>query len=267
MTVKKNQTGMKLFKLSLILYLFVFQSCKESQEQTQNSQPKQITIYTIGDSTMANKPNPEENPERGWAQVLQQFFTEDVSISNHAVNGRSTRDFITEKRWDSIYNQLQKGDYVFIQFGHNDQKISKPNRYTNPYTAYRNNLIQFVNEAKSKGAFPVLFTSIVRRNFNEEGTLVDTHGAYPLVVRLVAQEYQIPLIDLQYLTEQLEESYGVEKSKKLHLHFEAEEHLYYPNGKQDNTHLSVLGATEIAKLAVAQLKKEVPSLGNYIIEN
>lgn len=213
---------------------------------------------------MADKKNPEENPEHGWVQVLPQFFNADVKIDNRAVNGRSTRSFINEKRWDSIYKYLEKGDYVFIQFGHNDQKINDPKRYTNPHTAYRYNLIRFVTETKEKGAIPVLFSSIVRRKFNEEGTLVDTHGEYPLAVRLVAQEYQVTFIDLQFLSEQLEESYGDEDSKKLHLHFEPGENLYYPDGKHDDTHLSKLGAIEIAKLAVAELMKKVPSLVPYI---
>ena len=215
---------------------------------------QQITIYTIGDSTMANKPNPEENPERGWAQMLPQFFNKEVIIDNRAVNGRSTKSFIDEKRWDSVHKTLKKGDYVFIQFGHNDQKENDSKRYTNPHTAYRYNLIRFVNETLEKGANPILFSSIARRNFNEQGVLIDTHGAYPLEVRLVAKEFNIPYIDLQYLSEQLEESYGPEKSKMLHLHFKIGENPYYPEGKIDNTHLSVLGATEMAKLVMQQIE-------------
>lgn len=219
------------------------------------SEAQQITIYTIGDSTMANKPNPEKNPERGWAQMLPQFFNKDVVIDNRAVNGRSTRSFIDEKRWDEVYNKLKKGDYVFIQFGHNDQKINDPKRYTNPHTAYRKNLIRFVTETREKGAIPILFTSIVRRKYNDQGTFMDTHGVYPMEVRLVSKEYKVLLIDLQYLSEQLEESYGLEKSKELHLHYKAGEIEYYPDGKEDDTHLSVKGATEIAKIVMIQLKQ------------
>jgi lysophospholipase L1-like esterase len=215
---------------------------------------QQITIYTIGDSTMANKINPGENPERGWAQMLPQFFNEDVVVDNRAVNGRSTRSFITEKRWDSVLKTLKKGDYVFIQFGHNDQKENDPNRYTNPHTAYRNNLMKFVKETLQKKANPILFSSIARRNFNEQGVLIDTHGAYTMEARLVAKEMNIPFIDLQYLTEKLEESYGIEGSMKLHLHYKAGEIAYYPEGKEDNTHLSELGATEIAKLVMQQIQ-------------
>ncbi|ULC59021.1 rhamnogalacturonan acetylesterase [Flaviramulus sp. BrNp1-15] len=229
-----------------------------------NTHAQKPTIYLIGDSTMSNKKNPQENPEHGWGQVLPQFFNNDIIIDNRAVNGRSTRSFINEGRWDSIQKNLKQGDFVFIQFGHNDQKEKDPNRYTNPHTAYRNNLIRFIQESREKKAIPVLFSSIVRRNFNESGTLIDTHGDYPMEVRLVAMQYNVPFIDLQYLTEQLEESYGVEASKKLHLHFEAGEHPYYQDGKHDDTHLSKLGATKVAQLVVNQLKEEVPSLIEFI---
>lgn len=217
---------------------------------------QKTTIYTIGDSTMADKIKPNENPETGWCQVLPSFFDlNQVTIDNRAVNGRSTKSFIKEKRWDSVYNSLQPGDYVFIQFGHNDAKVADSTRYTNPHTSYRHNLIRFVTETRAKGAIPILFSSIARRNFNEQGVLIGTHGEYPLEVRLVAQEYQVPFIDLEYFSEQLEQSYGVEKSKELHLFFKAGEHPYYPEGKSDDTHLSRKGATEIANIAVRELKK------------
>ncbi|OXB06391.1 rhamnogalacturonan acetylesterase [Flavobacterium plurextorum] len=215
---------------------------------------QKTTLYTIGDSTMANKKDPEKNPEHGWAQVLQPFFKDDIVVVNKAVNGRSTKSFINEKRWDSIYKKLRKGDYVFIEFGHNDEKIEDSTRYTNPHTTYRHNLIRFVKESREKGAIPVLLTSIARRNFNEKGVLVPTHGDYPLETRLTAQEYKVPFIDLEYYTELLEQSYGPEKSKQLHLHFKAGESPYYDKDKADDTHLSLLGATKIAQLVIDQIK-------------
>jgi len=217
---------------------------------------QKTTIYTIGDSTMADKIKPNENPETGWCQVLPSFFDlNQVTVDNRAVNGRSTKSFIKEKRWDSVYNSLQIGDYVFIQFGHNDAKVADSTRYTNPHTTYRHNLIRFVTETRAKGAIPILFSSIARRNFNEQGVLIGTHGDYPLAMRLVAQEYQVPFIDLEYFSELLELTYGPEKSKELHLHFKAGEHPYYPEGKSDDTHLSRKGAAEIATIAVRELKK------------
>jgi lysophospholipase L1-like esterase len=215
---------------------------------------QKTTVYTIGDSTMADKIKPEENPETGWGQVLPLFFNSDVIIDNRAVNGRSTRSFIDEKKWEAIYTVLKPGDYVFIQFSHNDEKIADSTRYTNPHTTYRHNLIRFVNESREKGAIPVLFTSIARRNFNENGVLVGTHGDYPLETRLVAQELKVPFVDLEYYSELLEASYGPEKSKALHLHFKPAEISYYPEGKSDDTHLSKKGALAIAGLAIDQIK-------------
>ncbi|OCB75895.1 rhamnogalacturonan acetylesterase [Flavobacterium piscis] len=215
---------------------------------------QKTAVYCIGDSTMADKKGPERNPEHGWAQVLQPFFNDNIVIINKAVNGRSTKSFINEKRWDSVYNKLKKGDYVFIEFGHNDEKIEDSTRYTNPHTAYRHNLIRFVKESREKGAIPILLTSIARRNFNEKGVLVPTHGDYPLETRLAAQEYNVPLIDLEYHTELLEQSYGPEKSKQLHLHFKAGENAYYDKEKADDTHLSKKGAVEVAAIVVQQLK-------------
>jgi lysophospholipase L1-like esterase len=222
------------------------------------------TIYGIGDSTMANKVKPDENPERGWGQMLPMFFNDNITIDNRAVNGRSTKSFIDEKRWDDIYKILKPGDYVFIQFGHNDGKVTDSTRYTNPHTAYRHNLIRFVNETREKGATPIIFSSIVRRNFNENGVLISTHGDYTIEARLVAQEYNVTFIDLEYYTEVLEQSYGPEKSKQLHLHYKAGEIPYYKEDKIDDTHLSVKGATEIAKIAVEQLEKTKLDFIKYI---
>ena len=221
---------------------------------TLNSFSQKTTIYSIGDSTMATKVNPDTNPEFGWCQVLPTFFKSDVIIDNRAVNGRSTKSFIAEKKWEAVYKVLKPGDYVFIQFGHNDGKVTDSLRYTNPHTAYRYNLIQFVKEAREKGAIPILFSPIARRNFNEQGVLISKHETYPMEMRLVAQEFNVPFIDMEYLTESLEIAYGPEKSKQLHLHFKPGEVPYYPEGKDDDTHLSIKGATEIAKLAVSQLK-------------
>ncbi|GEM56591.1 rhamnogalacturonan acetylesterase [Flavobacterium branchiophilum NBRC 15030 = ATCC 35035] len=228
--------------LSLVVLLFLF-----------NGYAQKVTIYGIGDSTMADKVHPNENPEHGWLQVFPKFLTTDAIVINKAVNGRSTKSFLNEKRWDSIYKNLKRGDYVFIQFGHNDGKVTDSIRYTNPHTAYRYNLIQFVQETRQKGAIPILFSSVTRRNFNEQGVLVSTHNDYTQETRLIAKEYEVLFIDLEYLSEKLEMSYGPENSKKLHLHFIAGENPYYPNGKEDNTHYSLLGATEISKIVAQTL--------------
>ncbi|MDV7698944.1 rhamnogalacturonan acetylesterase [Chryseobacterium soli] len=222
------------------------------------------TLFLIGDSTMANKENPDKNPEHGLGQMLPLLLTTGIEIQNHASNGRSSKSFRTEGRWDKVKKQLTKGDFVIIQFGHNDQKINDSVRFTNPYTQYRANLERYVQETREKGAIPILMTSIVRRNFNENGVLVDTHKEYSLVVRMVAQDLKVPFVDLQLLTEQLEISYGPENSKRLHLHYKKGEDAYYPDGKDDDTHLSKLGAESIAKLAVNSLKTLKTGLEKYI---
>jgi len=222
------------------------------------------TLFLIGDSTMANKDNPDKNPEHGWGQVLPQFFTNGIEIQNHAMNGRSSKSFRTEGRWDKVEKQLKKGDFVVIQFGHNDQKVKDSTKFTNPYTQYRANLERYVNETRAKGATPILMTSIVRRDFTENGVLVDTHKEYPLVVRLVADDTKVPFVDMQLLTEQMEISAGPEKSKLLHLHFKEGEIEYYPKGKDDDTHLSKLGAETVAKLATKSLKNLKTGLEKYI---
>jgi len=222
------------------------------------------TIYGIGDSTMANKVKPEENPERGWGMLFPQFLNDNITFDNRAVNGRSTKSFIAEKRWDEVYKLLKKGDYVFIQFGHNDAKDKDSLRYTNPHTAYRHNLIRFVTETREKGATPILFSSVSRRNFNDSGVLIPSHGDYTLEARLVAQEYNVPFIDMEYFSELLEQSYGPEKSKQLHLHYKAGEIPYYKEDKADDTHYCEKGATEIAKIVARELKKTKLDIVKYI---
>ena len=225
----------------------------------------EISIFLIGDSTMADKPGtPEENPERGWGQLLPVFFNEEVTIHNHAVNGRSSKSFIDEGRWETVLKDLKSGDYVFIQFGHNDQKYKDPSRYTNPWTSYRRNLEKYVNETRAKGAFPIILSSIVRRKFNEHGTLVDTHGTYPFVARTVAEERNVPFIDMQLLTEDYVNNIGIEKSKEIYLWVPPGEYEKMPGGKQDDTHLSLQGATAYARLVVEEIKRLKLPLVNFI---
>jgi len=212
-----------------------------------------LQIFTIGDSTMATK-KPEVFPETGWCQVLPEFLDNTVTVHNHAVNGRSSKSFIDEGRWQLVLDSLQPGDVLFIQFGHNDQKENDSTRYTSPRGTYSENLERFVNEARSKGAEPILFTSIVRRKFDEDGKLVDTHGDYPSAVRQVAQKLNVPLVDLQKLTENWINKLGDEGSKAMYLYIEPNEN--YPEGRKDDTHLSVEGAKNVARLAMEECKRQ-----------
>lgn len=245
-----------------------------------------VTIFMIGDSTMANKKMDGGNPERGWGMVLPGFFSEDVRIDNHAANGRSSKSFISEGRWEKVISKVKKGDYVFIQFGHNDEKADST-RHTDPGTTFDDNLRRFVNETRAKGGIPVLFNSIVRRNFVQpkdasiakdirripgtskeqpkEGTvLFDTHGAYLDSPRNVAKELGVTFIDLNKITHDLVQGLGPVESKKLFMFVEPNRVPAFPKGREDNTHLNIYGARTVAGLAVEAIGKEIPELTKYI---
>lgn len=223
------------------------------------------TIYMIGDSTMANKPLEKQNQERGWGMVLGEFLKGDIRVDNHAVNGRSSKSFIDEGRWDKVLSLLQKGDYVVIQFGHNDEK-TKEDRHTDPQTTFRANLMRFVEEARSKGARPILMNSIVRRKFDENSPtrLQDTHGEYVVVPGEVAREMQVPFVDAHALTHDLVESYGPEQSKELFMWIPAGKYEFAPEGKQDDTHLNVKGSHVVAKLLLDEMARKEKRLRKYI---
>ena len=222
-----------------------------------------ITIYLAGDSTMAQK-LPEKRPETGWGEALQKFFNEDqVRIENHAQNGRSTRTFITEGRWQAIIDKLKKGDFVFIQFGHNDESKEKVDRYTPPED-YRRNLIKFITEVRAKKAIPVLLTPVMRRRFDKDGNFYDTHGEYPDIVRAVAAENKVTLLDMHRLSEKVIKQYGVEGSRKLFLQLAPGESPNYPTGIEDNTHFRPLGADAMAGLAVAAIREQKLGLAKHL---
>ncbi len=207
----------------------------------------------IGDSTMADKPL-DDNPERGWGQLFPTFFDSTVRIENHAKNGRSTRSFLRESLWTPVVSKLQPGDYVFIQFGHNDEKPEKVDRYTPPED-YRTNLIKFVKETREHKAQPILCTPIMRRRFDEQGKFFDEHGVYPDIVREVAKQYDVPLIDMHRKSERLIVELGPEGSKKIFLWIAPGEYKSLPKGREDNTHFSELGATRMAELAVEGIRE------------
>lgn len=225
------------------------------------SQQKTI-IYIIGDSTAANK-SPKTFPETGWGMELQSFFDEKVKVDNRAMNGRSTKSFINEKRWESILTTLKAGDYVLIEFGHNDEKIDKPELGTS-LEEYKLNLIKYVRETQVKKAHPILMTPIMRRIF-KDGVFSDTHLGYPDVVRKLADSLQVPLIDMHQKTEKLIVGLGQIPSIKLFNHVDSG-HVNYPQGKIDNTHLSPDGAKIVAGLVVEGIKETKVPLAKHLLK-
>lgn len=250
---------------------------------------RKTTIFVIGDSTAANKDISGGKQERGWAMVLQSYFDDNILIDNHAVNGRSSKSFINEGRWDKVLEKLKPGDYVIIQFGHNDEK-SQPERHTDPGSTFDYNLAKFVRETREHGGIPILMNCVVRRNFLiqapqiaddeklrsttfadgvktvEGDTLYDTHGLYAQVPRDVAQRMNCLFVDANKITHDLEQGLGTEASKKLHMWFLPNTEPSEPKGKQDNTHYNIYGAHQVARLLADALCEAVPVLKAYRTE-
>jgi lysophospholipase L1-like esterase len=213
--------------------------------------PKALKLFIAGDSTAADQ---ESFPYAGWGQMLGMYLKHDVVVANHATSGRSSRSFIDEGRLAAIQAEIQKDDFLFIQFGHNDEK-NDPERNTEPYTTYKQYLTQYIEAARSVGAHPVLLTSVQRRYFNEDGTLQDTHGDYLPAMRELAAEQGVPLIDMAEKTKALYESLGPERSKALFVIGERGEFVSHPDGVVDNTHFQDYGAVKVAGLVAEGIRE------------
>lgn len=211
------------------------------------------TIFMAGDSTMANK-QASDWPETGWGVPFAIFFNADYTVDNRAMNGRSTRTFISEGRWQAIADQLKAGDYVFIQFGHNDESPAKVDRYTTP-EQYKANLTRFVHDVRAKKAEPILLSPITRRNFDAAGKIQETHVEYSPLSRQVAQAEKVVFIDLDSITRAHFQAEGDAGSRLRFMHIPPNIHPNYPKGVSDNTHLNELGAREVAQLVLAELKR------------
>jgi lysophospholipase L1-like esterase len=225
-------------------------------------QQKKIRIFLAGDSTISIK-DPKNYPETGWGMPFVHFWDSTVSVVNLAKNGRSTRTFISEGLWKTIYSDMEPGDYVFIQFGHNDEVPSKVSSYTKP-DEFKSNLKRFIKETLDKGGVPVLLTPVSRRNF-KEGKQVETHTEYSAYVREVAKERDVALIDLDEKSRELYQQLGEESSRLLFLHLKAGEHPNYPEGKTDNTHFSELGARLVAQLVLKEIQALKLGLDSRIV--
>ncbi len=225
--------------------------------------PAKIKVYLIGDSTMADKQE-KAFPETGWGTPFRYFFDESVTIDNRAQNGRSTKSFLSENRWQPVAADLKPGDYVFIQFGHNDEVPTKKSYSTE--TEFRANLVRFVAETRAKKAFPVLLTPVARRKFDAAGKVEGTHNAYSAIVRSVAKDQQVPLIDLDQTSQALLQQFGVESSKLLFNQLVPGEHPNYPAGRDDNTHFNELGARKMAQLVLADVRTIQLELADRIVK-
>lgn len=215
------------------------------------------TIYIIGDSLSAQK-LATKKPETGWGELLHKYVPNQYVIDNHAANGRSTKSFIDEGRFDFIKKRWQLHDVLLIQFGHNDQKKEDSSRFTDPFTTYSENLSFFINQAETSGVTPILISSITRRSFTSVGIL-DGHtlGQYPEAMHLVARKHNVLFVDLFHISQALVASLGIEKSKELYLHLDPLQHHNYPDGIIDNTHLNEHGADVMASIIGLSIVKHL----------
>lgn len=226
---------------------------------------KKIKVYLIGDSTMCMYES-NRTPLTGWGMSFVHFFDSTVAIDNRARGGRSTRTFISEGRWQPIAENLREGDYVLIQFGHNDE--AKEERYKDRYTPvpdYKTNLIKFITESRAKKAIPVLITPVTRMNFDKEENIRETHKEYSAAVWEIGKEYNAPVIDLDAKSRVLLQQFGPVHSKLLFMQLDSLEHPNYPNGQNDNTHFNEYGARRMAELVLAEIKNLKLELAERIV--
>ena len=211
-------------------------------------------IYLIGDSTCQNNTR-KTYPQHGWGQVFSAFISDDYQVINLAKNGRSSKSFLEEGLFKSCEENISNKDYLFIQFGHNDEKIDEE-RHTDPFTTYQEYLLYYINVARKNNATPILLSSIYRRHFDEFGIIKDNcHLNYPKAMEELAKQENVIYIDMCKLTKEMLINLGEEKSKELFMNFKPNKYKNFPEGKQDNTHLRLKGAKEVCKILVNEISK------------
>lgn len=227
----------------MVLALAAGPAAARTEDAVGSSPRRPRTLFIAGDSTAAQK-YADAAPETGWGMALPFFLHRETTVSNHAVNGRSTKSFLDEGRLDPITAALRPGDVLLVQFGHNDSKSTDPARYAAPWGAYQDNLRVFVEAARSRGALPVIATSVERRRFDAAGTAQRSLGDYPAAARAVAAASGTPLLDIEALSLELWQRLGPEATKT---------YFNWTATEQDNTHFNPPGAIEVARLVAREL--------------
>ena len=221
-------------------------------------------ILWAGDSTVQTN-DITTYPQTGIGQVFSLYTKEDVVVINHAKNGRSTKSFIDEGRLEKIDETIQAGDFLFIQFGHNDEKKEDPTRYTEPYSSYRDNLAKYIEVARRHGAYPVLITPLERRCFVDAVHLgLGAHSDYVAGMKQTAEQLKVPLVDLYSMSRCELKKVQESGSKKYFMNLEPGEYTSCPEGKVDNTHLKYEGSVCFAGL-IAKCLKEIGGIYSYLL--
>jgi len=221
----------------------------------------QITVYLAGNSTVVDQ---SAEPWASWGQMIPRFFKPGVAIANHAESGLTLASFKSQYRLEKILSVIKPGDYLFIEFGHNDQKMKGPN--DGAWKSYTENFKYFIAEVKKKQANAVVVTSTSRRRFDETGKTVNTLGDFPAAARKVAADERVPLIELNQMTATLYDALGVEKSTKAFVHYPAHAFPGQDKALADNTHFNSYGAYELARCVVEGIRKNHLSLEKFLVD-
>ena len=217
------------------------------------------TVYLAGDSTVVDQ---DKEPWAAWGQMLPRFFGPKVAIANHAESGETIRSFETEGRWAKIFSTIKSGDYLMLQFAHNDQKPGKG--YVRAETDYTKLVEKYVEKARQVGAHPILVTSMNRRSFDEAGKIIDTLAPYPQTLRKIAQEQRLPLVDLNAMSKVMWEAMGPEGTLKAFVHYPANTFPGQSEELKDNTHFNSYGAYELARCVVESLRQQGVPLASWL---
>ena len=224
---------------------------------------KVITVFLAGNSTVVDQ---DREPWAAWGQMIPRFFIPGkVAVANYAESGEALNSFIRSRRLEKILGRMQAGDYLFIEFGHNDQK--QKGEDIGPFTSYKKDLQFFIREARKKGGIPVLVTSMHRRSFDDSGHIINTLGDYPEAVRQTAREEQVALIDLNTMSKIMYEAWGETASLKAFVHYPANTFPGQQQALADNTHFSTYGAYEIAKCIVKGIRDAQLALAQYLVKD
>ncbi|MBI2513897.1 MAG: rhamnogalacturonan acetylesterase [Opitutae bacterium] len=211
------------------------------------------TVFLLGDSTVTDQ---RADPAASWGQMLPRFFRADIAVANHAESGETMKSFLAEHRLAKVLSLARPGDWVLIQFGHNDQKSNWPQTYAEAHTTFRAYLKAFVAEAKLRGVEPILVTSPERRTFASDGKIRSTHGDYPAVVQQVATEENIPCLDLRAASVAFYEALGPQRAP-----------LAFNDGGKDATHHNSYGAYVLAACIADAIKRDAPALAAHLAED
>ena len=223
------------------------------------------TIHLMGDSTMAEKDLSDGKLERGWGMMFPNFVDDTFQVINYAQNGRSTKSFIDKGLWDMVQYALQPGDYVFIQFGHNDAKADDPDRYAPAFGAYQENLRTFIRGAREQGATPILLTPVARRWFKNGKLDRNCHTDYPAAMKQVAEEMGVTLLDITTPTLDWIEGLGDEASRPYFMHLPKGQYACAPDGKTDDTHTVARGARKVTEIVCEAIKAQIPAIGEHLV--